>query len=372
MRDIEVLFRPFHSRKLSTPTRIVMPPMTRGHAPGGVPTDQIAEYYKRRARQEVGLIITEGTFIDEPSASPCSNYPNFFGGNALRGWKKVVQAVHTTDCKIVPQLWHVGMTRPFKGDKLPNPELPPIGPSGIDVATLKQTTSPMSIAKIEEVIEGFALAAAHAKELGFDGVEIHGAHGYLIDQFFWEETNHRTDQYGGNLVARTRFASEIIQAIRREVGNEFPIIFRFSQWKSDHYDAKLARTPAELADFLHPLSEAGVDIFDCSTRRFWEPEFEGSTLNLAGWTKKLTGKPAISVGAVGLSSDFTHLFTNGPESAGDLQQLEPLVKRMQTEEFDLIAVGRALIGDPEWASKIHLGHEQEIHHFSRNDLNKLY
>ena len=314
IRDMEILFQPFHSRKLDTPTRIVLPAMTRGFSPGGAPTDEVAAYYQRRAKHEVGLIITEGTFIDEPSASPSSNYPNFFGGAPLRGWKKVLEAVHTTDCKIAPQLWHVGMARPFKGENLPNPELPPIGPSGIDVNTLRQTTDPMSAAKIEEVIDAFARAAADAKRLGFDGVEIHGAHGYLIDQFFWKETNRRTDEYGGDLVGRTRFASRIIHAVRKAVGSQFPIIFRFSQWKTGHYDAKLARTPVELEDFLTPLTEAGVDIFDCSTRRFWEPEFEGSRLNLAGWTKKLTGKPAISVGSVGLNREFTNVFDGGPEA----------------------------------------------------------
>lgn len=99
IRDMEILFQPFHSRKLDTPTRIVLPAMTRGFSPSGVPTDQVAAYYKSRAKHEVGLIITEGTFIDEPSASPSSNYPNFFGGASLRGWKKVLEAVHTTDCK---------------------------------------------------------------------------------------------------------------------------------------------------------------------------------------------------------------------------------------------------------------------------------
>lgn len=102
IRDMEILFQPFHSRKLDTPTRIVLPAMTRGFSPGGVPTDEVAAYYQRRAKHEVGLIITEGTFIDEPSASPSSNYPNFFGGAPLRGWKKVLEAVHTTDCKIAP------------------------------------------------------------------------------------------------------------------------------------------------------------------------------------------------------------------------------------------------------------------------------
>ena len=92
---------------------------------------------------------------------------------------------------------------------------------------------------------------------------------------------------------------------------------------------------------------------------------------MAGWTKKLTGKPTISVGSVGLSEDFTHLFTNGPEAGSALHQLNSLVERMQAEEFDLIAVGRALIGDPAWAAKIHHGRENEIHHFSKDDLNEL-
>lgn len=167
---------------------------------------------------------------------------------------------------------------------------------------------------MKRLINAFAKAAADAKRLGFDGVELHGAHGYLIDQFFWKETNRRTDEYGGDLTGRTRFASRIIHAVRKAVGSRFPIIFRFSQWKTGHYDAKLAYTPEELEAFLAPLTDAGVDIFDCSTRRFWEPEFEGSRLNLAGWTRKLTGKPTISVGSVGLKGDFTNAFDGGPEA----------------------------------------------------------
>lgn len=366
---LSILFQPFHSSKLDTATRIVLPPMTRGFSPNGIPTDDVAAYYKRRAENEVGLIVTEGTFIDEPSASPCSDYPNFFGKESLAGWEKTVRAVHTTPCKIVPQLWHVGMTRPWESPRLPHPERPPIGPSGVDVATLCQTTDPMSPAKIEEVIQGFARAAKDARTLGFDGVELHGAHGYLIDQFFWKETNRRTDQYGGDLVRRTRFACDIIRAVRHEVGNDFPIIFRFSQWKSNHYDARLAETPAELSDFLHPLVEAGVDIFDCSTRRFWKPEFEGSPLNLAGWTKKLTGKPTISVGSVGLQESFISLFSDKKEDSA--ATLEDLVRRMDADEFDLIAIGRALLADPAWVSKIHQNHQSEIHPFTKKDLEHL-
>ncbi len=370
--DLSILFQPFHSQKLDTATRLVMPPMTRGFSPGGVPTDEVAAYYRRRAENGVGLIVTEGTMIDEPSASPDSRYPRFFGEDALAGWSHVVQAVHTTPCKIIPQLWHVGMTRPRSGDHLPHPELPPIGPSGIDVATLKQTADPMSPAKIEEVIQAFARAAGEAQKRGFDGVELHGAHGYLIDQFFWKETNRRTDQYGGDLVGRTRFACDIIRAVRHEVGPDFPLVFRFSQWKSGHYDARLAETPGELSDFLHPLVEAGVDLFDCSTRRFWTPEFEGSLLNLAGWTKKLTGKPVISVGSVGLDETFTSLFSSHKDQKDEHgHNLDDLAQRLEAGEFDLIAVGRALLADPAWGEKIRNGKPGEIHLFHKDDLNQL-
>lgn len=198
--------------------------------------------------------------------------------------------------------------------------------------------------------------AVDAKRIGFDGIELHGAHGYLIDQFFWEKTNQRTDQYGGDLEARTTFAVEVIDACRRAVGPDFPIVLRFSQWKSGDYSAKLAQTPEELSRFLTPLSNAGVDIFHCSTRRFWLPEFEGSELNLAGWTKKITGKPTITVGSVGLNSEFTSTVKEENEE----DNIERLLEKLQQAEFDLVAVGRALLSDPQWPAKVQSGRMDEI------------
>ncbi len=139
----------------------------------------------------------------------------------------------------------------------------------------------MTQADIDDVVAAFAKAAADAERVGFDGVELHGAHGYLIDQFLWAGTNRRTDAYGGDPVARTRFAVEIVQAVRSAVSPGFPVVFRFSQWKADHYDARLAETPEELEAILTPLATAGVDAFHASTRRYWLPEFDGSDLNLA-------------------------------------------------------------------------------------------
>jgi 2,4-dienoyl-CoA reductase-like NADH-dependent reductase (Old Yellow Enzyme family) len=267
----------------------------------------------------------------------------------------------------MPQLWHVGMTRKV-GDK-PNPEAMPVGPSGLDLSGEK-ISEPLTEAEIASLIEAFAQAAADAKRIGFDGIELHGAHGYLIDQFFWGKTNRRTDRYGGDIVGRTRFAVEVIEACRRAVGPDFPIVLRFSQWKSSDYSAKLAETPDELARFLAPLADAGVDVFHCSTRRFWEPEFADSDPNLAGWAKKLTGKPTITVGSVGLDAEFTRLFSDGA-GAGTVS-LDNLIERLEEGEFDLVAIGRALLNDPTWASKIREGRLEDLKPFTPETIKTLY
>ncbi|HCW0549924.1 TPA: 12-oxophytodienoate reductase, partial [Pseudomonas aeruginosa] len=229
----------------------------------------------------------------------------------------------------------------------------------------------MSKADIQDVIAAFAQAARDAQAIGMDGVEIHGAHGYLIDQFFWEGSNQRDDEYGGSLANRSRFAVELVRAVRAAVGADFPIIFRFSQWKQQDYSARLVETPEGLREFLAPLVEAGVDIFHCSTRRFWIPEFEGSELNLAGWTRELTGKPTITVGNVGLDgSEFLQFFGKTDEVAQPAS-IDGLVERLDKGEFDLVAVGRALLVDPEWAVKVREGRIGDIKPFSREALASL-
>lgn len=341
--------------------------MTRSFSPEGVPGTNVADYYRRRAENGVGLIITEGTLINHPSSSAKPNRPNFYGKDALNGWSEVAAAVHAAGGRIFPQLWHVGMERQIGA--LPNPEALPIGPSGLD-SSGAEVTKPMSESEIADLIQAYAQAASDAKKLGFDGIELHGGHGYLIDQFFWDRTNKRTDKYGGNLVKRTQFAVEIIKACRKMVGTSFPISFRFSQWKVADYSAKLATNPNELEQFLTPLTDAGVDIFHCSTRRFWESEFEGSEHSLSGWTKKLTGKPSIAVGSVSLDTDFTSsLFEN--IDASHKPNLETLVRMFENEEFDLIAVGRALIMDPAWTKKVKEGRFDEIMSFSTDALKSL-
>jgi 2,4-dienoyl-CoA reductase-like NADH-dependent reductase (Old Yellow Enzyme family) len=359
------LFKPYSHGNLSLTNRIVMAPMTRQFSPNGVPTPDVAAYYKRRAQGGTGLIITEGTTVNDNVATMDANIPQFHGEQALSGWKTVVDEVHSVGGKIMPQLWHVGMAR--VAEKAPFPDLPSAGPSGL-FKPRKQGAEPMTVQHIESVIAAFAQAAADAKSIGMDGIEIHGAHGYLIDQFFWEGTNQRSDSWGGSMENRGRFAVEIIKAIRAATGPDFPIILRYSQWKQQDYTARLAHSPQELEQFLIPLSEAGVDVFHCSQRRYWENEFEGSNLNLAGWTKKLTGKPTITVGSVGLNDDFFGAFKGQDSST---RSVDDLLERLDAGEFDLVAVGRALLQDPNWANKIKENRTDELEQYSGKALSTL-
>ena len=164
---------------------------------------------------------------------------------------------------------------------------------------------------------------------------------------------------------------EIVAAIRAAVGEDFPIIFRFSQWKQQDYTAKLCQTPEELAIFLGLLSDAGVDIFHASTRRFWLAEFEGSDLNLAGWTKKLTNKPVITVGSVGLDEDFIGEGNADLKGTSNPTGIDGLLDRLNNDEFDLVAIGRALLVDPDWVNKIKDKKEDEIAPFNKDALMTL-
>ncbi|SMF67995.1 NADH:flavin oxidoreductase [Streptomyces sp. Amel2xC10] len=354
-RAAEILSRPVSINGLTVPNRIAMAPMTRMFSPGGIPGADVASYYSRRAAAGVGLIVTEGTYVGHDSAGQSDRVPRFHGEEQLAGWAKVAEDVHAAGGTIVPQLWHIGMVRK-QGDP-PVADAPAVGPSGIRVDGTEGTGRVMTQRDLDDVIGAFAEAAAAAERIGFDGVELHGAHGYLIDQFLWSGTNRRTDAYGGDAVARTKFAAEIVAAVRETVSPEFPVLFRYSQWKQEAYDARLAETPEELEAILTPLAAAGVDAFHASTRRYWVPEFDGSDLNLAGWTKKLTGKPVISVGSVGLDGEFLRAFVG--EGSGT-RGLDDLLDRLEADEFDLVAVGRALLQDPEWAAKVLAGRLDEL------------
>jgi len=343
-----------------------MAPMTRSFSPEGIPTNEVATYYRKRAEGEVGLILSEGTVIDRVSSSNDANIPHFYGEKALAGWQEVVNGVHSAGGQMGPQIWHMGIMDNHHSGWLPSQ--PFEGPSGLNRPGFNNGNT-MTETDIADTIIAFGKAALDAKNLGFDCVEIHGAHGYLIDQFFWAATNERTDKYGGKSIGeRNRFAIEVIKEVRRQVGEDFAIIIRLSQFKPAAYTNQLAKTPQEMEAWLNPLADAGVDILHCSQRRFWEPELAGSDLNFAGWAKKITGKATITVGSVGLTGEFLAAF------AGESSQpssLDELLRRMDRGDFDLVAVGRPLLSDPNWVKKIHQNLTSELKGFSKEALGQL-
>ena len=369
MSRVASLFTPLRIRGVSLANRFVMAPMTRSFSPRGVPGADVAAYYRRRAEGGTGLIITEGVGVDHPSSLGDGglgedDVPRLYGEAALAGWKRVVDEVHAAGGVIFPQLWHQGVMR-TEGTG-PYPEAPSMRPSGLwgptgeltalpaeYVARAAGATRPMTESEIQDVIDAYGRSAAHAKALGFDGIAIHGAHGYLIDTFLWAETNRRTDRFGGDRRARSRFAVEVVSAIRAAVGAEMPIVFRFSQWKQQAFKARLATTPRELEEMLGPISTAGVDVFDASQRYFNRAEFEGSPLNLAGWAKRVTGKLSMAVGGVGLDRGMYD--SNRAGQAGTSYAFEPLVERFERGEFDLIGVGRSLLNDARWVERVRRG-----------------
>ncbi|ODN43276.1 oxidoreductase [Piscirickettsia litoralis] len=361
---LSALKQPFKLGALELRNRSVMAPMTRMQTSDNQVDDKMVEYYRQRAAGGLGLIITEGVPVND-SAHGYDNVPSFYG-ESIESWRPLVEAVHAEGAKIMPQLWHVGSVR--QAGKGPNPLSPIYGPSakifpdpnntGLDLPT------EMTAEQIEQVIGDFVNAAVAAKDLGFDGIELHGAHGYLLDQFMWQQTNVRLDEFGGDTIAeRINFVSTLVKRVRAAVGPDFPIVLRISQWKMGNYQAKNAATPEELAEQLLPLAEAGVDIFHASTRRWWQAEFAGSVLNYAGWIQKITGKPTMTVGNIGVD----HAYKDSRQQRKNTiieQSYEQLDQRLALGEFDLFAIGRALLADANFVNKLFDNKESEIINFN--------
>ena len=359
-----MLFEPYKLKNLNLRNRVVMAPMTRNQSPGGIPTSEVVAYYSRRAKAEVGLIITEGIEVSHEASSAYPNVPRLDTKEAREGWKRVVNGIKENGGSVIAQLWHCGGFR--KLGMQPNPEVPGHTASGL-VKPGKKVAHEMTLEDIKQTINAYASDAKYCEEIGFDGVEIHGAHGYLIDNFFWEGTNIRDDSYGGSIEKRSQFVSEIIQAVRSNISREFIVGLRFSQWKQHDFEDKLAHTTDDLKKVLLSPVESGLDYLHSSMRRFWESEFEGSEENLAYWTKKISNIPTIGVGSVGLDSDFIDM--TAPSKPANIDKA---IDDISKEKYDLLAVGRALLSDHEWVLKMKEGRLKDVIPYSKEALLKLY
>ena len=363
--DTSALFSPYSVRGITLRNRFILPGMQRGWGKHYAPTPKLMSYYRRCIEGGVSLIITEATIVDHPSATGHDAFKLMVNADTADAWRRCLEEVRDAGGRILIQLSHEGATR-RENVGGPDPSYPTLSASGL-VAAGKGNGRAATRAELWEIRDAYVRTARLAKELGADGVEVHAAHGYFLDQFLWSVTNLRTDEYGGaTLAERSRYPAEIVAAIREAVGEDFIISLRFSHFKEVDYTARICESPSELGEMLIVFRRAGVDLFHASTRRFYAPEWPGSELNLAGWAKSMTDAGVITVGSVGLTLDaMDTAFTDKPVHLDLEAGLERLSSRFSAGEFDLVAVGRSMLNDQQWVNKIRDGKLSEIRPFNR-------
>ncbi|GAB2023001.1 NADH:flavin oxidoreductase [Pseudolactococcus yaeyamensis] len=354
----KVLLQPFYSKRLALKNRVVLSAVPTGFVEKGVPTDKNVQFYGDRARS-VGLIIAGAINIPHETASNYEGMPEIGTPEQILAWKKITDEVHRQDSKIIAQLWHSGGYRQLCATE----EIMTMTPSGIINGQI--VGDPMTVQEIKSVIDAFLVSAINSKKAGFDGIEIHGAHSGLIHNFLSIDTNERTDDYG--LSNRTLFAQKVIRLCRAAVGEDFPILFRLSNFQMYDLGARISETPEELEAILDPLVKAGIDIFDCSALDFREDAFGETEGNLAYWVKKLTDKPVIAVGSAGSEQHFVadimsiiqkmkkgadFLNLSNMEGKARIYYKEELFKQLEEGAFDLVALGRLILLDAVWVEKL--------------------
>ncbi|WP_407702084.1 oxidoreductase [Tumebacillus lacus] len=317
-------------------SRTAMAPMTRCFADDktGVISPAVTDYYRRRAADGIGLIITEGIIVD-PRGKGNPGVPLLIHAEQAKAWREVTEAVHAEGGTIIAQIWHVG--------RVTHHEITggaPLAPSAIRAeGKVSRFGKPydmpaaMSLSDIREVIGQFAHTAKLAKEAGFDGVEIHGAHGYLIDQFNSDVSNTRDDQYGGDLKQRLTFMKDVLGAVLDVWGDDRTAI-RFSALKIDHPTYMWDDPEAALSTFADALRSAGAKIIHPSTMNFTQQIVDGQMMHQL--MRKYWKDAIIGVG------DLT------PETAE---------QALQAGWIDVAAIGRPLIANPDYLHRVKSGEE---------------
>lgn len=360
--QIGTLFSPTAIGRMRLRNRVAMAPMTRRFAGADrVPTDAMREYYARRARHGVGLIITEGTVTDATSAPPKRKpdapgfVPGIYSNEQVEGWKRVTGDVHEAGGAIAIQLWHTGR---FGGERA-------VAPSAWRSEDGEYDARAMTEDDLARTMEDFAASAANARSAGFDAVEIHGAHGYLLHSFLDPQINTRTDEFGGSFENRMRYPLGILRAVRDGAGEGFPIIVRFSQWSVEDYGRTIFADAGEVSTFAMALKAAGADALHPSTRDATAPAFDGSDETLAAITKRATGLPTIAVGRVTTSQTF------GNSKPLESTDPSPAIELIERGDADVLAVGRALIANADWCEKVRDGKWDELRAFEVGMLGTL-
>lgn len=329
----EILFTPFNLRGFTLKNRIVMAPLTRNRSIHGIdtPSELNAEYYAQRA--DAGLIIAEATQIS-PTGKGYAWTPGIYSKDQIEGWKLVTDAVHDRGGAIYSQLWHVGR---ISHPSLQPGGIAPVAPSAIaatgqrtfvENGTFVEVGAPraLKLSEIPGIIEDYRVAAKNALLAGFDGVEIHAANGYLIHQFLCDGTNHRTDQYGGSITNRLRFALEVTHAVASEIGAE--------------------RTGIRIA----PVSHAN-GISDTSPEAVFFPLVrELSRANLA-YLHVIEGETQGPRDFYGFDFKRLRHEFDGPWMVNNGYTLDMATEAITNGDADLVAFGRYFISNPDLVTR---------------------
>jgi 2,4-dienoyl-CoA reductase-like NADH-dependent reductase (Old Yellow Enzyme family) len=337
------VLEPTRIRGLRLNNRAVVAPMTRASTHGdGVPTAEMARYYARFAAGGFGLIITEGTYLDEKHSQAYRNQPAIVTARQVDGWRAVTRSVHAADSRIVLQLMHAGALSQHNRHRTTTIAPSAVVPKGAKMPAYDgDGPFPLPVAAtpsdIEEAIDGFAASAVRAQEAGFDAVEVHAANGYLIDQFLTAYTNLRDDSYGGDPERRARFAAEVVSAVRRAVGPEFPVGIRLSQTKVNDFDYRWPGGAAEAETIFRAVAAAGADYLHLASEgRDWPGTATLDTgLTVTALAKAATGLPVIANGVMHDPALARTVLTN--------------------HGADLVAVGRGALANPDWPRQVATG-----------------
>ena len=328
---------------LGTPlkNRLVVGPMTRTSATDeGLAMPIMADYYAKYASGGFAMIIAEATYVDEAYSQGWWNQPGIANVAQRDAWRPVADAVHRAGARFILQFYHTGSVS--QGNRFRKETIGPsaVRPPGTMAehhggSGLFQVPREITPAEMQEVIEGFVKAARYAVEAGFDGVEVHAANGYLLDQFLTTDTNRRADDYGGTVANRVRFPAEVLQGVREALPRDKIVGIRLSPTKSANIEYSWPGGVEEARLICGTLGSVGnVYLHVSANLGIAEPVF-GTPENLPVLARRFSGMPVIACGML-----------DEPDRA------ERLLAR---EEADLVALSRAALADPEWPLKIRRG-----------------
>lgn len=336
----DLVFEPGRLGSLALPNRLIVAPMTRISAtPDGMATADMAAYYAEYAKGGFGLVITEGTYPDTAHSQCYVNQPGLASDAQAAAWRPVVDAVHGAGGRIAVQLMHGGaltMHNRFVGETVAPSAVRPVGeqPPRYHGRGAYPVPRALDGAEIPDIIAGFAAAAGRAVQAGFDAVEIHGANGYLVDQFLSHHTNLRTDDWGGTLEKRLRFAVEVARAVVAAVPSRIPVGIRISQTKVNDLSYVWQGGAADAAAIFTALGKTGVSYIHVSSHLGCGPVFDTGQ-SLAGLARSHAGCAVIA--------------------NGKLEDTETARGLLQRGEADFLSLAKAALADPHWPAKLAAG-----------------